>query len=101
MTSKRMIVSCLMALMATSAWADQITLKNGDRVTGTIVKKDGGTLTIKSDFMGVVTLPWEQVSQIKSDAPLTVVLSNGTVRCRLRRARASCDWRESNQRPPS
>ena len=80
MTSKRMIVSCLMALMATSAWADQITLKNGDRVTGTIVKKDGGTLTIKSAFMGVVTLPWEQVSEIKSDAPLTVVLSNGTVR---------------------
>ena len=37
--------------------ADQITLKNGDRVTGTIVKKDGATLTINSAHFGTVTLP--------------------------------------------
>jgi len=32
--------------------ADEITLKNGDRVTGKIVKKDGDKVTIKSDLMG-------------------------------------------------
>ena len=34
--------------------ADQITLKNGDRVTGSIVKKDGATLSIASVHFGTV-----------------------------------------------
>lgn len=65
--------------MAMGAWADQITLKNGDRVTGAIVKKDGATLTVKSALMGEVTMPWDQVAEIKSDAALNVVLPSGTV----------------------
>jgi putative salt-induced outer membrane protein YdiY len=69
----------LFAFFITSAWADQITLKNGDRVTGEIVKKEGGTLTLKSTFMGTITVPWDQVSEVKSEAPLTVVLPGGTV----------------------
>lgn len=56
-------------------WADQVTLKNGDRVTGAIVKKDGNNLTVKSDLMGVVTIPWDQVADIKSNGPLNVVLA--------------------------
>ena len=54
--------------------ADQITLKNGDVITGAIVKKDGGKLTIKSEFLGEVTMPWDAVTGIKSDAPVTVGL---------------------------
>jgi hypothetical protein len=44
------------ALLAGSAWADQIVLKDGDRITGAIVKKDGEKLTIESKNFGVVTL---------------------------------------------
>lgn len=62
-------------LAASTAWADQVTLKNGDRVTGAIVKKDGKTLTVKSDVMGVLTIPWDQVAEIKSNEPLNVVLA--------------------------
>ncbi|RPH35503.1 MAG: hypothetical protein EHM91_17145, partial [Planctomycetota bacterium] len=58
--------------------ADQITLKNGDRVTGSIVKKDGTTLTMKTEFLGTVTVPWEQVATVSSDAPLNVVLPDHT-----------------------
>lgn len=79
MKSVRLTVSCIMALITSAAWADQITLKNGDRVTGTIIKKDGGTLTIKSTAMGLITVPWDQVNEIRSEAPLTVVLPSETV----------------------
>lgn len=65
----------LLILLACAAWGDQITLKNGDRVTGSIVKKDGNTLTVKSDLMGVVTIPWDQVTAIKSSEALNVVLA--------------------------
>jgi putative salt-induced outer membrane protein YdiY len=64
---------CFMLLGLGLANADQITLKNGDRVTGAIVKKEGKDLTIKSDLMGVVTIPWDQIADIKSAEPLNVV----------------------------
>jgi hypothetical protein len=68
----------LALLAACTAWADQVTLKNGDRVTGSIVKKDGNNLTVKTDLMGVVTIPWDQVTEIKSAGPLNVILVGQT-----------------------
>ncbi len=65
-------------LAANIAFADQVTLKNGDRVTGAIVKKDGNDLTIKSDLMGVIKVAWDQVTDIKSNEPLSVVLAGQT-----------------------
>ncbi|MCC6536321.1 MAG: DUF481 domain-containing protein [Bryobacterales bacterium] len=56
-------------------------MKNGDRVTGAFVKKDAKTLTLKSEFFGVVTLPWDQIESVKADTPINVVLpGNQTVK---------------------
>jgi hypothetical protein len=55
-------------------FADQVVLKNGDIVTGSIVKKDGGKLTLKSEFLGEVSMPWSAVQSIKTDEPVTVEL---------------------------
>jgi len=52
-------------------------MKNGDRVTGSIVKKDAKTLTIKTEHFGTVTLPWDLVTSVTADKPLNVVLSEG------------------------
>jgi Protein of unknown function, DUF481 len=49
--------------------ADQITLRNGDRVSGSIVKKDGATLTIDSAYFGTITLPWDEVDTLTTDIP--------------------------------
>ena len=57
--------------------ADQVTLKNGDIVTGTIEKKDGDKLIVKSEFLGEVTIPWDAVTAVKSDNPLYVKLPEG------------------------
>jgi hypothetical protein len=59
------------------ALADQVTLKNGDTVSGSIIKKDGDNLTVKSEFMGEVTIPWNAVTSVKSDNPLYVKLPAG------------------------
>jgi hypothetical protein len=68
----------LAALTTWPVWGDQITLKNGDRVTGSIVKKEGKNLTIKTDLMGTVTVPWDQVADLKTAETLNVVLSGQT-----------------------
>jgi putative salt-induced outer membrane protein YdiY len=75
--------SCsILALTLTAvALADQVVMKNGDRISGALVKKDAKTLTIKSEFFGVVTLPWDQIENVKADTPINVVLpGNQTVK---------------------
>jgi hypothetical protein len=67
----------LLLWLAPSVTADQIVLKNGDRVSGSIVKKDAKTLTIKTLHFGVVTTEWDQVDTISADTPLNVTLSGG------------------------
>jgi putative salt-induced outer membrane protein YdiY len=57
--------------------ADQVVMKNGDRVTGSIVKKDGKSIVIKTDQFGLVTAAWDQVESITADKPVTVVLEGG------------------------
>jgi hypothetical protein len=70
------VVILVAALVVPVAMADQIVLKNGDRLTGTVVKSDGKTLTIKSEFAGMVTVPLEAVTQISSDQPLYLTLKD-------------------------
>ena len=71
--------------IACTARADTITLDNGDRLTGTIVKSDGKELVLMADKAGSITdkagpitVQWSAVRQITSMAPLYVVTSQGT-----------------------
>jgi hypothetical protein len=76
--SVRRTVSLLsLCLLSTLGFADQVVLKNGDTITGKVVKKDGAKLTIHSEFLGDVTMPWTAVKSLKSDDALTVVLPGG------------------------
>jgi putative salt-induced outer membrane protein YdiY len=58
-------------------FADQITLKNGDRLSGNIEKSDDKILVIKTEFAGEVTVQWPGVQEINSTQPLHVSLSSG------------------------
>jgi small nuclear ribonucleoprotein (snRNP)-like protein len=60
-----------------SLLADQVTFKNGDRITGSVVSKDAKTLTIKTAVFGLVTVPWTEVETLRTDQPVTVELSSG------------------------
>jgi putative salt-induced outer membrane protein YdiY len=62
--------------LASAGFADQITLKNGDHLTGTIVKSDGKTLVLHTDFAGDVTLQFAAITQITSEKELHVTTSD-------------------------
>ena len=64
-------------LLLSTAWADEVVMKNGDRVAGVIIKQDGKTITVKTDNFGIVTAPWDKVASLKSDQPVHVVLKDG------------------------
>ncbi|MGE0405992.1 MAG: DUF481 domain-containing protein [Candidatus Korobacteraceae bacterium] len=69
-------VVALAFLPSIPGWCDQIELKDGDRVTGSIVKKDGKAVTVDSKNFGMVTVQWDAIASIQTDKPLTVVLKN-------------------------
>jgi putative salt-induced outer membrane protein YdiY len=74
--SKYFRMPLLALLFLNIVLGDQVVLKNGDRVTGSVVKKTDKTLSIKTDQFGVITTSWDQVDSIKTDNPLTVVLQD-------------------------
>jgi hypothetical protein len=67
----------LFLLAAVTLFADQVVLTNGDTISGKVVKKDGANLTVHSEFLGNVTMPWTAVKSLRSDEDLTVVLPGG------------------------
>jgi putative salt-induced outer membrane protein YdiY len=70
-------VSIFSFLLAAPALADQLTLKNGDRLTGSISKSDGKELVIKTDYAGDVTVKFEAIQSITSAGDLHVSTSDG------------------------
>jgi putative salt-induced outer membrane protein YdiY len=65
-------------LLTCSARADQVVLKNGDRLTGKIVSGDGKTLLLKSEFAGDVTINWDAITDIESSDNINITLKDGT-----------------------
>ena len=66
-----------MVLLCPALFADQVALKNGDRLTGAIVKSDAKTLVLKTEAAGDVTFQWSAIDAITSTQPLHVGLAGG------------------------
>jgi len=74
----RIFVAAIL-LTAASLPADQITFRNGDRLTGKLLKFDGKTVAFESQYAGKVSVPWDAVTGIVSTEPLAVGLKSGQV----------------------
>jgi len=72
-----LLVLTAMILLCPALFADQVSLKNGDRLTGSIVKSDAKTLMLKTEAAGDVTIQWAAIDTITSTAPLHVGLAGG------------------------
>jgi putative salt-induced outer membrane protein YdiY len=77
MRNMQLWASLSVLAFSSALFADQVVLKNGDRLTGTITKSDDKTLLIKTEFAGDVTVQWPAVQEVSSTQPLHVELANG------------------------
>jgi len=59
--------------------ADEIVLENGNILTGTIVKLDGGKLTLKTDYSQPIEIQSNKIKKIESDQVIEIHLSSGEV----------------------
>ncbi len=78
----RSLILCLSVLclgLPSALCADQVYLKNGDRLTGKIVSLTGGKMVLNTALAGSVTLDMANIKTFSSDTPLEIHLKDGTV----------------------
>jgi putative salt-induced outer membrane protein YdiY len=63
-------VLILLLAAAPAALADEVTVKNGDHLNGKIVKSDGKTLVLHTDFAGDLTIEMSKITHLVTDQPL-------------------------------
>ena len=71
------LVPFALALLLSPAAADEVLLKNGDRLTGTIKTVIQGKLTIKTPHSGDVVVDLKQVDRFTTEGDHRVTLDNG------------------------
>lgn len=67
----------LFAFICHPLFADQVAFKNGDRLSGAILKSDAKNLLMKTAVAGEVTVSWQEIKELHSDLPLHVELVDG------------------------
>jgi len=58
--------------------ADVVETKSGARIVGSVVKIDGGTVSVATDYAGTIAIKQSEVTSITTDAPVAVRLASGT-----------------------
>jgi|SRR6185295_12524299 len=70
-------VALLFTAMAVASADDEVKLKNGDRLTGTVKGLAGGKLILETTHSGPLKIDWAQVVSVKTDKPIKVKLVTG------------------------
>jgi putative salt-induced outer membrane protein YdiY len=71
------LVVAAVALHAVPCAADEVQLKNGDRLTGTVVSLDAGTLKFTTAH-GDLSIAWPEVTALSVDEPILVTTTDAT-----------------------
>ncbi|MGB5443157.1 MAG: DUF481 domain-containing protein [Gammaproteobacteria bacterium] len=73
------VLSMILLVVAVSASADELLMKDGSRLLGTVVKQEDGILEFETSFAGVIRVQWSGVSELRADEPLTVMRVNDDI----------------------
>ena len=75
-----LIAIILLTFSVNKAYADVVTMNNGDRLTGQVVALKDGSLHLETAYADqVLNLPWSEVAIIETDQPVTVKFSSEEV----------------------
>ena len=81
--SRALLLGCAWLMCAVAGArekSDVVTLKNGDRLHGEIAKLEYGKLSLKTDYMGTLSIEWPAVTAIESKFHFDVEMNNGVRR---------------------
>lgn len=58
------------------AWADELIMKDGSRLIGEVIKREGKTLEFKTSYAGVIKVKWDQVAELHAEKPVKLMLAD-------------------------
>jgi putative salt-induced outer membrane protein YdiY len=73
------VVAALIFCCVGSLYAEQVTLKNGDRFTGSIVSMSDKKLVLKTEHAGTISIDFDAISQFSSEQPLVITRTDKQV----------------------
>ncbi len=68
------LTGVLLALTVNSAVADELIMKNGDRLQGKVLSMSLGKLIFETSYAGTITIDWDQVARFTTEGPMEVYL---------------------------
>ncbi len=74
-----MFAGLLTVLFVNAANADELLMKNGDRLQGSVVSMALGKLVFKTPYAGTITIDWDKVARLTTEAPLEVYLRDDKI----------------------
>jgi hypothetical protein len=76
---KSALGAAVLATVSAQSFGDIVETKNGARIVGQITKISDGSISVKTDYAGDLTIKQGEVTSITTDAPVSVRLKSGTV----------------------
>ncbi len=74
----RMMLTVVFGYASLWAGADMLSLKNGDRITGTVDSVSGGALTIKTEYAGSITVSLDAIDRADTAKEFDLKLKSGS-----------------------
>ena len=77
-------ICCLLGLLGVilligPVSADELLLRDGSRILGTIGKKANGVLEFKTSYAGTIKVKWAEIVEVRADEPFRVMLENDDI----------------------
>lgn len=69
-------IATISILFNAPAFADTIKLKNGDILSGTVIKKETDKLVFQTQYAGEIKVNWEDIASLNTDKPQKVFLAD-------------------------
>ena len=74
--ARRALLMLLIYFVTYSAYADVLIMRNGDQITGKVIKQEKHILEFKTPYAGTLKIQWDEVSELKTDKPIKLMLEN-------------------------
>ena len=58
------------------AAADELLMRDGSRLLGKVVKREGDILEFRTSYAGVIKVKWDEVSELHADEPMKLMLED-------------------------
>ena len=70
------LAGLLIILFVSAVNADELLMKNGDRLQGTVISMSLGKLVFKTSYAGEISIKWDEIASLTTKEPLEAYLRN-------------------------